>query len=85
MGCQMDAGHLEEDGKLGAERTIVSRGSSRVAVGGTEEEGQPCSGGFPERPAWGRQAGGPVRGHRSKRKYLVLPRVEDSCELGLDR
>ena len=26
MGCQMDAGHLEEDGKLGAERTIMSRG-----------------------------------------------------------
>lgn len=53
-----------------------------MAVGGTEEEGQPCSGGFPERPAWGRQAGGTMRGHRNKRKRLEL---KIAVQLGLDR
>lgn len=53
-----------------------------MAVGGTEEEGQPCSGGFPERPAWGRQVGGTMRGHRNKRKRLEL---KIAVQLGLDR
>ena len=68
MGYQVHAGSPQEDSRLGAGRTIVNGGL--LPCGGLRRERGRTAllGGFPKRPAWGRQAGWRCAGPQEQEK-----------------